>query len=188
MNVGNTQLFQVVNAYLVACGIDNTLFHKGKKSALVAEISAFVDGKVTDVHLINNSVGVMLQRLGVIVVPACGIGLLQVDYHSHSTVHACGAGIYVNGFLSDVIVTYLIGVINAVKIAVSGLYPNALSVLLHRKTAVWLFVSAGPVQQHRSIICQRRPHLEYGIILSIICPQIAARVTVFFINIGKHCS
>ena len=130
----------------------------------------------------------MLQRLGVIVVPASGIGLLQVDYHSHSAVHACGAGIYVNGFLSDVIVTYLIGVINAVKIAVCSLYPYALFVLFHWKATVRLFIGTRLIKEHCGIVCQRRPHLENGILLCIICPQVVTRVTVFFIYIGKHCS
>ena len=121
MNVSNAKILDVVNANGIACIVYKTFFHESKETSLVAEMTAFVNGKVTDVKFIQHCVRIGFKLYRLVAVPACGICLLHIYDHAHDAVYACGLCIDIDSFLDKSVMIYLICIVYAVKVAVSHL-------------------------------------------------------------------
>ena len=167
LNMGDPKLFYVVYAYRVSRRVYKTVFYKCKKTSLIAEVSALVDGEVADVKLVNAGVGIAFKRNVILLVPAGGTARRRVEYHSHCAVHSHGACVDVNGLLFDTVVGHDVGVVNAVQIAESGFRPYAVPALCHWQSAVRLFIPAAFVKMYSRVVRFGSPHLEFGLFLGI---------------------
>ena len=87
-------------------------------------MSASVNGKVTHMELIDNSVGVFFERYRLIELPAVGLRVREVEYHSPLSVYPRSNSVDVDSFKLLAVYVYLIGVINAVKVVADNGRPN----------------------------------------------------------------
>ena len=127
MQMGDAQLFDVVQACGDAGGGFGSRLHHAQEFALVLDTGAFVHGKVPDMKLIDDGICESNSGVGVAVpLPAGRIGGGQVNDHGPLAVDTGGSGIGVAGFGGIAIHGNGKGIINAMKVAFLFSNPGAL--------------------------------------------------------------
>ena len=111
------------------------------------------DGEVADMHLPDNGVGALVQQDVGIVLPALGIGGVQIDDHGAVAVDAGGLGIDVAGLIGLAAGGDQVGIVDILVVPVQLQGPNAgAGVPGHRVRAEnpgpFLLVRAGAVKPH----------------------------------------
>ncbi len=123
MDVGNTQIFHIVQTGRYTLGIGGAGFDKTQEFSLVLNAGAFIHTQVTDVKLINHGISNVVSIVGILVrIPTFGVSGIQINDHGSLTVDTGGSGIWVASLHALALHVHLIGVVHTVQIA--GLFQN----------------------------------------------------------------
>ena len=107
MDMGHTQIFDVVQTGGNTFRIDSVRFCQSKKFSFVGDAGVFIHAQIPDMKFINNSISDIKigMRIGVRL-PVFRIRRIQVDYHSTVPVNTGGSGIGITGFHSFTVDCY----------------------------------------------------------------------------------
>ena len=72
--------------------VDGFLFRQRQELSLVLDTRRGIDGEITMVHLVDDEVGRRLHNRPFVLLPSCGVGLLQVDDGSAHAIHTHSLG------------------------------------------------------------------------------------------------
>ena len=178
VQVGDAQVLQVVDTGGNALCGGGAFLREGQILAPVgfADAGGVVNGEVTDMELIEDGVGIIFDGVGVsVVLPALGVGGIQVDDHAPLAVDAGGPGVRIHGFHRFTIHGDGIGVVGAVQIAVDGNDPGAVLTGGHGNSFDQVIgaLGAGGVQIHADSLGGGSPDPEGGAVLGPEGAQLA---------------
>ena len=167
LNVGNAQLLQVIQSGGTALVVGAGLGHTQELALpLVLNAGGGVDGHLTDVHLVDDGIGVVHTLVGAdIVGPAIGVGSIHIQDHTAVTVGAGGLCVGVNGLSGIVAEVHGIDIVLAVQVAGNAGGPDAQIATGHidgLNPVAYAIVTAG-VQLNLHILSGGSPNLEGGL-------------------------
>ena len=165
--MGDAQALDVVQARGNAGGGLCAGFSHTQELSLVVDAGAFIDGQVTDVNLVDHGVGESDAGIGIgVMVPAFGIGGLQIQDHGALAVDAGGDGVGIAGLVPPAFQENGIGVITAVQIAVADGCPGTLDVTGHGDLFQQIISSggAGLIEVQDDFLGGRSPNAESGLL------------------------
>ena len=181
MHMGDTQRLDVIQTGGdAALGLGAFLDHT-QILALVNNSGTFVSRQVTDMQLVNHSIGDGLAGIGVAVFcPILGIGGVQIDDHSALAIDAGGSGVGIAGLHGLSVNSNEIGVVYAVQIAILAGNPSAVHVGGHLDLLDQILGAGGTglVKAQLDGLSGRRPDPEIGLISGPNSTQIGAGIGV----------
>ena len=134
------------------------------------------DGEVADVDLPNHRVGALVEENVVVVLPAVGVGVVQIDNHGAVAVDAGSLGADVAGLVRDAAGRYEIGIVEVFVIAFQGDGPDAGGVVFRQGVGAQnggagLLIGAGSIETKLDTLRGGRPDLPGRGLWGIDCAE-----------------
>ena len=188
VNMGNTQVDDVVQTGGLAFGVDSTGLDNAQILTNILDAGGSIAGQIAHMQLVDDSVVRLLASVGVLIVgPTLGIGSSQVDDHGTLTVDTGGAAVGIGSFQNGSVGGDGVGVVGAVHVAGQLTDPGTVDILGHGLGTDGQLLSGDitvGVQVHINADSGGSPNTQSGLLSSVSSTQVIAGVGVLSLELG----